>query len=862
MKIKSGVSAFLITAAVLLSAFAAGGLFPFGWGTISWCDMNQQAIPLLCCFKDILAGRDGAFINFANGAGMNLYGVIFFFLSSPFSFLAAFVHKADIPFLMNIIVILKLCTAGLTAGYVFARLFPKNGFGINSVLGAAYALCGYGMLFYQNVMWLDVMYLFPIIFLGVYLLARESRPLTLAVSLSLCVVFNYYISFMVFLFVICFFGLFALFYRNADREIYVNLGICGGLSLLVSAIVWVPSFLQYTASGRSSSVLQELKNSAFFAVTDTTVPLLLCSGIILAVLILTLPSLASADRQFKFLLVLFLALCVPIFIEPVNLMWHTGSYMSFPARYGFMTIFVGLCIAAKTVADINTAKKSNYIAVGVTLTAIALLGAYMVIYTNKNLPELSNYVQTLWGDKYSFKGLAFLCMVAVLLYFTVFVMTKRRLFTKRVAALLLCGVLAVEGFCSVNVYMVSAKEKLGLYNYQSFIEAEDFADKQGFYRVNMSSKLIDANMTGAAGFNSISHYTSLNDKTFMEAAKMLGYSGYWMETGNWGGSIISDALLSVGYTVYSEGDSFALEENPYYLGLGLKVDEIESELSHKNRLAALGKAFGKMTNTENSVTEYAPDSVKNCSYYKTDDLHYINYFGTDGKINYKIKVTDKQILYFDCYNGFSNRLVEEINDSFEIHVNGVLITESYPTQRNNGLVKLGAFENETVDITLKALKGLECSSFGVFGVNENAVKKAVNKTECASLTTDSGTIKGEIKSAGKYFISIPYRDDYKIILNGEKVAYTKALSGFVAVNLAEAGEIKITATPKGFTLGAAATVIGIILLFFYAVLYKRINALNKNFKNIVYGVFLGVFVSFVLLVYIIPIIVNLSDFMI
>ena len=89
------LSAPLLIMAVILYAYKLDGAYPFGHGTVAWCDMVQQVIPLLIDFKDILAGKDGVFLNLNNAAGMDMWAVIFFFLASPFSFLAAFVKKTD-----------------------------------------------------------------------------------------------------------------------------------------------------------------------------------------------------------------------------------------------------------------------------------------------------------------------------------------------------------------------------------------------------------------------------------------------------------------------------------------------------------------------------------------------------------------------------------------------------------------------------------------------------------------------------------------------------------------------------------------------------------------------------------------------
>ena len=245
--------------AVFAIVFATNGLFPFGVNSLSWCDMNQQVIPLLCDFKDILNGEEGFFLSMQNAGAMNFYGVFFFFLASPFSFLVAFVSKANIPLLMNILVVLKLCLCAGSAQIYFEKRFSSLSRVFKAVLSVSYAFCGYGMLFYQNIIWLDVMYLFPILMLSIELLAENGSPVLFTVSLAGIIIVNYYLSYMVILFVILFFTLYALIVRKVDIEVFIKLGFGTVCALLLTAVVWLPSLIQYTSSGRTSNIIAGLQ---------------------------------------------------------------------------------------------------------------------------------------------------------------------------------------------------------------------------------------------------------------------------------------------------------------------------------------------------------------------------------------------------------------------------------------------------------------------------------------------------------------------------------------------------------------------------------------------------------------------------
>ena len=266
-----------------------------------------------------------------------------------------------------------------------------------------------------------------------------------------------------------------------------------------------------------------------------------------------------------------------------------------------------------------------------------------------------------------------------------------------------------------------------------------------------------------------------------------------------------------------------------------------------------------MTGTENPVIKYDYTNLSNCTVDDTENGVCVNNVAEVGSVRYRINVTNPQTLYFDCYNGFSTNLTEEINHSMAVYVNGSQINGSYPSQNNNGLLMLGSFENKTVDITIRVFETADCSSFGVFGVREDLLSKSIGNCKTLNLNTKGGKVIGKAEK-GTYFISLPYKDNYSITLDGEKLEYSKALSGFIALEVPRSGEIKISFIPKGFYIGLAVSVIGLAFAVWLLRLMKKDCIYGEKIKNIVYGIFLGGFGVAVLWVYIMPIIVKLSTF--
>ena len=245
-------SAPLLIMAVILYAYKLDGAFPFGKGTAAWGDMIQQVVPLLIDFKDMLAGKDGVFLNFNNAAGMNMWAVIFFFLASPFSFLVVFIKKTDMLYFANILIMLKLMVCGGTASlYLYKtrkKLYPVW----ITALGTLYGLCGYGLLYYQNVIWLDMMYLFPLMLLTLEMLCEKKRVLPYTIVLAAMMAVNYYIGYMAVIFIMLFIGLALCAVRreSSGGETAVRFAAGSVMAALLTAVVWLPSLLQYTQSGR------------------------------------------------------------------------------------------------------------------------------------------------------------------------------------------------------------------------------------------------------------------------------------------------------------------------------------------------------------------------------------------------------------------------------------------------------------------------------------------------------------------------------------------------------------------------------------------------------------------------------------
>lgn len=877
LRIKKYAVCLLAPAAALLLLsvfFASAGIYPFGQYAVSWCDMNQQVLPFLLDFKDILAGQGNLFLNMQNGGGMSFWGVFLFFLSSPFSLLAAFVDKQDMQLFMNVLVALKMAACALSASVFFRYKLPRLKWHCITILGVMYAFCGFALLFYQNAMWLDIMYLFPLLMLSLDRLTKKNRPFFYIIVLTLCVAVNFYMSYMLVLCILFYMGLFLLLYNQENKRRTAGVFCISSLcACLLSAPCWLPSLLQYMSSARTISLIESITSDAWIGYIYTVWPLLFCTAAVIPVILLTVRHLKEQDTRIYF--ILFLLTVVPLVLEPVNKMWHTGNYMAFPARYGYMTAFfaitlLGICMDRFYVQHEPRRQLSRRTAL-VLLLACAVLCACAVAIVLFFYPEVRAYTEMLWGDRESFLvlGGAFLLLCGA--YGGILYAWKKRRLRIPAAVSLLALVLVCECMLNSGVYLAAPR-----HDDLKYRQVMDLAGKtadEGFYRVKTDKKRYDVNLTGAAGYHTLGHYSSLTSEDYLYAMKKLGYSAYWMEVSSSGGTLFTDMLLCNRYTIgnaqldgaFYRNASFGIRENGVFLppaavtGADLSVEEA---LPSGGRLEIQQYLCEKLFGVTDLFRRYEPQRAEHASVsYRGGKGYTVKAEKKTGSmLLYEIPVGDRTTLYFDCFDRVSTSLVEEVNDAVSVEVNGRTISESYPSQQENGILALGSFENEMVRVTVKLHESFTCTSFGVYGLDDTKLQNIAQEAHTADIQVKGNTVEAACTAQQEenLVLFFPYDEGYTATVNGQPAETGKVFGGWISVKLAQGeNHVVLTFVPRGMRTGLILCAAGVLLCVFYAVLRRKILGDYRVFDGVCLFVTLGAAGLAAAAVYIAPILIKL-----
>lgn len=176
--------AFLVPFAVVLAAFAASGIYPFGDVSVMLYDMPLQYVDYFGWFSDVLRGDADLLYSNAAGLGGGMFSLFSYYLASPFNLLAAFWQPEDMPKFFSVLYLLKIPACALTCLTLMRGRFlapaaanlrgarratlaaPWWQHGLLVALASTYALSGYVLGYASNIMWLDGVIMLPLAALG------------------------------------------------------------------------------------------------------------------------------------------------------------------------------------------------------------------------------------------------------------------------------------------------------------------------------------------------------------------------------------------------------------------------------------------------------------------------------------------------------------------------------------------------------------------------------------------------------------------------------------------------------------------------------------------------------------------------
>lgn len=876
------ISSLIILLFIMI--FITKGIYPFGENSLIWGDMEDQVTAFFYHFYDSIRGNASIFVDFTTSGSINFFGILTYYLLSPVSMLIALFPRDNIYQAISIIIAVKVLLSGLTAYYAISKSFPKSKEYISILLAIMYALSGFSIVMYQITAWADIVYLFPLLFLGLKKTLDLKKPYLYIIILTISFILCFYSSILMLLFIF-FISLIYLYFYNKDniKKCLINLGIGTFISIALSAIILIPSYHEISESSRMAFDINELLNSKFDMFGDKLMLLITIGAILGPVIYFIIKSFKQKkDLVFtKFTCITLAVFIIPILIEPVNKIFHLGSYALFPLRTSFMFYFFLIYVFMhyiSTMEEKKTSKKHNIIYS--ILSAITIISIITITVLNYKYFQHKIYGISV-GSNWKIPLIAIIITIVIAIVIGTMFISKKNNYSK-FNFLLMYLVAFTNITCWSFVYFgMDFAFKDMTTKYSSMTKLSNSYEEGNYYRIKSVYPNLIQNYGMITKYHTLDHFTSLTNGNNMLTLRSLGYSSYWVKTYSIGGSLFTDSVLANKYLIskdkindeyYEYIDTFG-SINMYQLknniSYGYLIDHNTNIIDTSNALEAQNNLYQALTGTkDNIMTIYNNEfACSNLNITNIDDLTSYKIIDKDlrSSLKTKVHVNESSILYLEVLKSTDNNINKTIMDSLNIYVNGKLFIDDYPKEINNGLLNLGTYENQDVEIDIQITKNLNLSTITLGSMSLSKYYDFVNNNGISSpisYNKNNISLSIAVDDEKTLFLPITYNNDYTLKVNGEVKDIELLFDNYIGVKL-NTGEnnIELTYVSGGLKTGL---IISILVLIMTIILFKtklyNIIIENKIIQNFVYYGFLLLYFILVVAFFIVPILAFIISF--
>lgn len=801
---------FFIALSFMMLLFGMFQYAPFGNNSLACMDAHWQYLDFFAYLKDVIQGNNSVFYSLTNTLGGTGLGVYSYYLASPLNLLVVFFEKKELHSFFDLLVALKIALAAASMAF-----FLENRFTLHShillCLSLAYAFSQYNIAQSSNVMWLDGVYLLPLILLGVYRCIREDKISLLSVTVALSILFNWYSAGINCMFSVIWFFIeiflnqdaltIRVFIKKALRYSYAML-----TGVLLSAVLFLPSVALLREGAGSGfdwnlfsfkfkgNILSVIKN---FVVGSTSKPggvSLYCGSVALIGALCIFGKQNLEKKHWNVLRVLLLITVLLFYWQPLifsfSLFKSVGSYWF---RYSYTGIFTLIFIAAYfyQTADgsVFFPKKSRF-----------FLSLFVCIFVLVNLILPDNNKQLIFH------------VVATVVFLGVFFVTLSKASnaseTKHMKWFSMALVLLTLFELGFNTKLLMARyhshdiEKFKNYemNTEAQIDGIKNLDK-GSYRISQTSARnkypngLTASYNESIAFNypSITSYTSCPDNRQL---KFLEHLGYRTET-NQKIKIVNTSILGADSLL---GVKYILSDYPVR---GLKaLNQLKKGGTKKIYLNEFAFPLAFVVNG-NSKDNYNNNNVEKLNPFEYQNRLFTTIYGSEANIykpiKYLRKLQGKDVEYTVLvpqgnYGLYGNLPWRKDMDAV-VYKNKTKLT-SYSRWLSPSVFYIPSDQKErTVNIKLKTKNGVNIKEEQFYALDLDLLKhvsRVVSSRQVTDLKIDRTTISctTDGKEGDRLFLSVPYHKGWTVTING-KVVLPELLGNCLMVLPLEKGANRI-----------------------------------------------------------------------
>ena len=808
----------------MLLIYIMKGIFPFGERSFLRTDLYHQYAPFHSELLYKLQHFKSLFYTYDVGLGTNFISLMAYYLASPFNILLFFVDAKYVIEFMTYMTVFKIGLCGLTMAYYLTKKFKTERYFV-IFIAIFYAMSGYIAAYYWNVMWLDCIWLFPLLMLGMERLYYNKKPFLYIITLALSILTNYYIAMMECFFLVIYFIFLVIISNDKSFKTILKklllFGISSIISALISSILLVPTVFSFFTTG-SNKIDFPKSFSEYFSILDVFarhLPLAKIENgldhwpnIYCGIMVFPLLSLFYFNKKYKFkekiaYTVLILFLIASFSINILAFIWHVLRFPnSLPSRQSFIYVFFILILCFKGFNKYKSVLKTEfYYSFVISILLVILLN------------------DVIKNDKIAFMSF-YSALIFLFIYFVMMYIDKNRVRTKDRTILFVIALVVVSFEALLNMYQTSITSiKRSDYTYKwDDIKAlnkkiDDITND--FYRVEINNRLTKDD---GAFFNypSASIFSSSAYKEGTDFYKKVGLEASMNAYSITGSTPFMDSLLSVKYEYFKDK-----LDNPSALNMRL-IDSTENVQLYQH-LDVLPLSFVLIDKflEKYDYSSGNPATVQNNFARSLDAKIFLEKITTNinGKKadftiaedgDYYLFVRDKSIEKIVVQYPTTSKTFDHIDRGFFAELGYLKKDEKFEVRNDTNdkdlLIEVFKFNYDNLKEVNK--KVMENASFKIIDFDETNINYNL-----------------DVRNKGTCMVSLPYDKGFTVYVDGKKVDIKTVFDCFLGFDVDRGSHtINIVYMPRGFILGLGMTLLGIALLIMFYYFYNNQDKLKQN----------------------------------
>ncbi|MBP5655818.1 MAG: YfhO family protein [Clostridiales bacterium] len=849
------ILAYLFPFLTVISALAINECYPFGNRTMLTVDLYHQYAPFLVAFRNKVLSGDSLLYSWCDGCGNEFFAAYANYTASPLNILSLFFTPKTMPVFIGLVTSIR---AGLASLFMTMFLKENDEGRIDNVtvaFASAYALCGWFVTDFWNIMWADAVVMLPLIILGLRKLFIKGKWGLFTISLAVSLISNYYSGYFICLFLIFFAPIYwlMLYKPTKDKEDPLRISvksffICAGrfaagsaLAGALSAFITVPTYLilqHCSATGDSLEANFNLQNNLFdflgrFMVSANPnirdgMANVNCGlvAVILLPLLFFLPKKSGIGLRHKIgfaavLLILYLSFSNRM----LNFIWHGMHFPNqIPYRQSFLMSFV-IVFAAHTVI-----RRLNMLSAGKIMGSVGGAAVFLVLF-EKFGEGNEGYIQIGLTLLFLFIQGAALYVIgkkpakSPLFRETLITVTMMiEIFTASVVTISL--VADNEGFVSYDFFGQNKDQITEYVNEHEGADGHKTFERSELYPNNICDIQSIYNVKG------ISIFSSTARENFVKYMRNYGFHNNGINGfRNAGLTRVTASLLGIRNLIeiketqtvpalfdleYEEG-TVKSYGNPDALAVGYITDRAVVDYYPENDTSdVFDKTNAWVRAMGSDLPVYTPITMTpvEAQGFTTNDsegqtLQYITAAGDDEEVSFTVNIDNVPAgrdvyVYVNSNKGGTVAISQgEIFRNFEI--------------RSYQIITCGVADGNPITLTVNYSDNpgtITAYAYSLDPEGYQAMLDILGDEELQVTHYDSTSLEGQITTEGGFlFLTIPYSEGWTCTVDGNPCEITDIGDALMGIDLgAGTHTVKLVYAPAGITAGIVISFVSLIAL--------------------------------------------------